>query len=149
MSERVTESIIVKGTAESVYSIWASYENFPHFMKYVKSVKPTIGNQSRWEIEGPLGKDLTYIAEQTLSEPGKRIGWKTIEGAVNLNGTVTFTDLENQQTQITVILMYDAPGGKLGELVGEIFANPAKRLTEDLQNFKQYIEGMPNRTAAR
>jgi hypothetical protein len=31
--------------------------------------------------------------------------------------------------------------------VEKLFANPEKQLEEDLENFKAYIEGMPERTA--
>lgn len=62
------------------------------------------------------------------------------------SGQVTFTDLGNGETQITVLMQYIPPGGAAGDIAGKLFSNPEKRLEEDLQNFKSYLEEMPERT---
>jgi uncharacterized membrane protein len=59
---------------------------------------------------------------------------------------VTFNSLPENETEVTVLMQYAPLGGKAGEFVANLFANPDKRLEEDLQNFKSYIEGMPERS---
>jgi uncharacterized membrane protein len=53
---------------------------------------------------------------------------------------VTFNPLPQNETEVTVLMQYDPSGGKAGELLANLFANPEKRLEEDLQNFKNYLE---------
>jgi len=149
MPDQVTRDIIVKADVNEVYNTWANFENFPHFMKNIKSITKTGDRTSHWVMEGPLGKDLEWDAETTKLEPNKRIGWNSRDGGdIKTSGQVTFNQLPNGQTQITVTLQYVPPAGKLGELVANLFSHPEKRLEEDLNNFKAYIEGTHSRTAA-
>jgi uncharacterized membrane protein len=147
MADQVTRDIIVKGSPAEVYDIWANFENFPHFMKYISSITKTGERTSHWVIEGPLGRQLEWDAETTKLEPNKRIAWNSRDGGdIKTSGQVTFNALPQNQTQITVTLQYVPPAGKLGEFVANLFSNPEKRLDEDLQNFKAYIEATDSRT---
>ena len=143
MANQVTRTVIVKGDAESIYDLWSNFENFPYFMEYVKSVEKLGERTSQWVVEGPLGKNVEWLAEMTRGERGKRIAWnsKDHEGTITTSGQVTFTQLDDNQTEVTVLLQYEAPGGALGEIAAQIFSNPEKRLEEDLRNFKSFAEG--------
>jgi uncharacterized membrane protein len=145
MADPITKSITVKADVATAYNLWANFENFPHFMKYIKSVTKLGPNMSRWQMEGPLGKDVEWTAETTRMEPNRRIGWNTKDNAstVTTSGEVVFTPLADFQTEITVTLKYDPPAGAVGEAVAKIFSNPSGRLDEDLKNFKNYVEGRP------
>jgi uncharacterized membrane protein len=148
MADRVTKDIIVKASVDEVYNIWANFENFPRFMKYIKSIAKTGDRTSHWVMEGPLGKDLEWDAETTKLEQNKRIAWNSREsGDIKTSGQVTFNQLPQGQTEITVTLQYVPPAGKLGEFVANLFSDPKKRLDEDLKNFKSYVEGTHSRTA--
>jgi uncharacterized membrane protein len=58
---------------------------------------------------------------------------------------VTFKELPQDQTQVTVTLQYVPPGGVVGEAAAALFGQPEKQLTEDLKNFKSYVEKMEDR----
>ena len=148
MSKQITKSIIVKADVPDVYELWANFENFPHFMKNIKSVRQTGDKTSEWTMAGPLGTKLTWNAELTRVEENKRIGWSTKDnkGLVTTSGQVTFNDLTLEETEVTVILQYAPVAGKAGEAVAELLANPEKQLEEDLRNFKAFAEGMYDRT---
>jgi uncharacterized membrane protein len=149
MADQVTRDIIVKASADEVYSIWSNFENFPQFMKYIKSITKTGERTSHWVMSGPLGKDLEWDAETTKLEPNKRIAWNSRDGGdIKTSGQVTFNELPQGQTQITVTVQYVPPAGKLGEFVANLFSDPQKRLDEDLQNFKTYVDGTHSRTAS-
>lgn len=148
MPEQVTKSIIVKGDVSDVYRLWANFENFPHFMKHIKSVTRTGDRTSHWVMEGPLGRKVEWDAETTRLEENKRIAWNSTGGDIKTSGQVTFNELPNNQTEVTVILQYVPPAGKAGEMVAELFGDLEGKLHEDLRNFKAYAEGMPDRTAA-
>jgi uncharacterized membrane protein len=84
----------------------------------------------------------------TTFEPDKRIGWNTKDREENVttSGQVTFNQLSNNETEVTVMMKYDPEGGKVGQLIAQLFANPEKMLEEDLYNFKNYVEGNSNRS---
>jgi uncharacterized membrane protein len=148
MADQVTKSIIVKANVPDVFNIWANFENFPHFMKYIKSIRKTGDRTSHWVMEGPLGKDLEWDAETTKLEANKRIGWNSRDdGDIKTSGQVTFNQLPQGQTEITVTLQYVPPAGAVGEFIAKLFSDPEKRLEEDLHNFKTYVEGTHSRTA--
>lgn len=148
MAKQVTKSIIVKAEVPSVFELWTNFENFPHFMKNIKSVKKTGDSTSEWTMAGPLGSKLTWNAEITRLEENKRIGWSTKDnkGIVTTSGQVAFNDLSHRETEVTVILQYATPAGKAGEAVAGLLANPEEQLEEDLRNFKAFAEGMYDRT---
>ena len=148
MANQVTKSIIVKADVPSVYELWSNFENFPHFMENIKSVKKTGDQTSEWTMSGPLGTKITWNAELTRLEENKRIGWSTKDnkGLVTTSGQVTFNDLTHEETEVTIVLQYSTPAGKAGEAIAELVANPDEQLEEDLRNFKAFAEGMYDRT---
>src|SRR5215207_615126 len=149
MADQVTRDIIVKAPVGEVYELWANFENFPYFMKYISSITKTSDRTSHWIMDGPLGKKLEWDAETTTLEPNKRIAWNSRDGGdIKTSGQVTFNELVQGQTEITVTLQYVPPAGKIGEVMAHLFSDPDKRLDEDLRNFKSYAEGMHSRTAA-
>ena len=149
MADQFTKEIIVKSPVADAYAAWANFENFPYFMKYIKSVRKTGDRTSHWVMNGPLGKDVEWDAETTTLDPDRRIAWNSRDnGDITTSGQVVFKELGTDQTHITVTLQYVPPAGKLGEAVAKIFSDPEEQLEEDLHNFKTYIESGRTRAAA-
>lgn len=142
MSDQVTKSITVKSDVESVYNIWADFEKFPYFMKYVNDVTKTGPRNSHWHVSGPLSMKVEWDAETTRLDYNQRIAWNTKDndGTITTSGDVVFAELPENRTNVTVTMKYTIPGGKVGEAIAQVFSNPEKRLEEDLQNFKEYVE---------
>lgn len=141
MSNQVTKTIIVKGDVASIYSLWADFENFPHFMKHIKKVTKTGERTSHWTMEVPMAPDVSWDAEITRMEENQRIAWSTKqESDITTSGQVTFTAMPNNQTEVTVVMQYSVPGGVVGEAIAKLLTNPEARLAEDLRNFKTYAE---------
>jgi uncharacterized membrane protein len=82
-------------------------------------------------------------------ERNQRIAWRSVDGDLKTSGQVTFNNLGNNSTEITVIMHYEPPAGALGQAVANLFSDPEKRLDEDLRNFKAYAEGMYERTGKK
>lgn len=145
----VTRNIIVKADLDSAYRAWSNFENFPLFMKHVKSVTKTGTGTSHWEVQGPLGKTVEWDAEITRLEPNKRIGWSTKDrdGDLTTSGQVSFNPLQSNETEVTVMFHFEPKGGVAGDIITALFAKPDEKIEEDLKNFKSYIEGMHDRTA--
>jgi uncharacterized membrane protein len=146
--KQITRNIIVKATPEEAFRIWSNFENFPRFMKYIKSVTKNQDGTSHWEVEGPMGTTVEWDAELTRAEMNKRIGWSTKDrdGDVTTSGQVTFNPLPEGETEITVMMQYVPSGGAVGNLIANLFADPEQRVQEDLQHFKEYIESMHAQT---
>jgi len=149
MSKKITETIHVKRQVGELYAIWSNFENFPNFMKHIESVKKLGDGTSKWKMDGPLGTKFEWEAETTLMEPNKRIAWNSkAESSIKTSGEVTFMSLDANESQVTVSMSYDPPGGPAGDAVAKFFVNLEKRVAEDLKNFKSYAEGMPERSTA-
>lgn len=143
---QVTKSVIVKGDVTQIYGLWSNFENFPLFMKYIRSVEPTGPNTSHWVMDGPLGIKVDWNAEMTRDDANRRIAWncKDAKGSVTTSGQVLFQPLPQGETGVTVTMRYSPPAGKAGEAVAALFARPEERLQEDLRNFKAYAEKTPS-----
>lgn len=145
MTKIVTSSIIVKGEVDEIYDTWANFRNFPYFMKNIESVTPTSQDHSHWVMNGPLNTTFGWDAKTTRMEKDSRIAWKSIAGDLRTSGQVTFKELPNDETELTVTMQYVPPAGIAGEVAAALFAQPEKRLTEDLRNFKAFMENMTDR----
>jgi len=143
---QVTETIIVKGDLEKIFSLWADEENYPYWMHDIKSVEYMGGHTSYWTMrEGPENTLLNWDTKTTLFEENKRIAWRSIGGDIETSGQVTFTPLSHDEVEITYTLHYALPPNLLPHVVEELFSDPGDRLRRDLQNFKAYAEGMEER----
>jgi len=115
-------------------------------MHDIKSVTMLDARTSHWVMQGPLGADVEWDAETTRQEENQRLAWNSKDNsAVKTSGQVTFQALGVNETEITVTLRYDPPAGAAGQAVASLFANPEKRVREDLEQFKQFIESTSER----
>lgn len=142
MAEQATRSMIVGAGVGEVFEAWSNFENFPHFMKHIKTVVKRPDGSTHWVAEGPMGKSVEWDAETTMFEPNKRIAWHSRgDSKIKTSGQVTFVELGNGQTQVNVTMQWVVPASKGGETLASFLADPEKRLEEDLYNFKTYVEG--------
>ncbi len=141
--QRVEQSIRVKAPAKKVYQYWRNFENFPKFMKNVEEVRllDPEGRMSHWKIAGPLGVPVEFDAKLTQDEPGRAIGWNSVGGTIETSGAVTFQQLDNDTVLHVVMQWYDTPAGAVGEAASRVLQNPSAMLQEDLQRFKDIVEG--------
>ncbi len=135
--------ITVNKPLPEVYEFWRRLENFPLFMKHLKSLKTIDDITSEWKafIPGKLGT-VTWKSEIVKDEKNQRIGWHSLPGSSIENaGNVHFRDAGKFGTEVYVVISYHAPGGKAGEGVGKLF-NPLfeEMVKEDIKNFKRYME---------
>jgi len=137
----VQESVEVQAPAEDVFRYWSNFENFPSFMSNVDEVRMTGQDTSHWKVKGPLGKSVQFDAKTTEMDPGRGIGWNTIEGDVMTSGEARFEEVAPGRTRIDVTMNYsDPPGGAVGEAVANVLSSPERNLKEDLQNFAKIVE---------
>jgi uncharacterized membrane protein len=138
---RFRESIEVQALPSVCYRQWLRFEEFPRFMKHVRSITSKGANQWRWVVDGPLGNRLEWDAVIDGNEPDRLISWHSVgEPDVGIQGAVLFEEARPGVTRIVATAQFEPPAGVVGELVAAIFSNPSQMVQEDLQNFKTLIE---------
>lgn len=143
MPQRVEGSVEIERPVNEVYDYWETLENLPQFMKNVEEVRPTGSDLTHWTIKGPFGATIEFDARTTEKEQNNAIGWNTVDGEVGTSGEVRFSDIGSQSTRVDVVMNYsNPPGGKLGEKVSRIVADPQLLLAQDLENLRDVLEGV-------
>jgi uncharacterized membrane protein len=141
LSQRVQESVEVQAPAADVFRYWSNSENFSALVSNVEEVRMTGTDTSHRKVKGPLGKSVQFEAKTTQMDPGRGIGWNTIEGDVMTSGEARFEEVAPGRTRIDVTMNYsDPPGGAVGEAVANVLSNPERNLKEDLQYFAKIVE---------
>lgn len=148
MTDKVTDSIVVKGTVHNVYNVWADFGNFPHFMENIESVTIKNNDESHWVMKGPANTSFEWDAQTTRREENSRIAWKTVDGDMHVNGQVTFKELPQEEVLVTATVQYVPPGGALGSAAAKLIGRPEQRLHEDLRSFKTYFEKSRHTTSS-
>jgi uncharacterized membrane protein len=142
MPQRVESSVVVEAPVDRVYDYWRNLENLSNFMTNIEEVRAMGPDRTHWRVKGPLGAKVEYDAQITQDEENRAIGWNTVEGDVQTTGQVFFQELGPETTRVDVTMNYsDPPGGKLGEVGSRFVANPQAMMDQDLQYFKEIMEG--------
>lgn len=135
------DSIEVPTSVSDVYSRWNNFSQFPQFMENVEEVRPLGGNRSHW-VARILGAKQEWDAETIENVPQRRISWRSINGVYNA-GTVNFTPLGDNRTEVRLRLEYAPPGGKIGQVADQATQTTKREVHEDLENFRKLITGEP------
>lgn len=142
MPQRVESSVEVEAPVQQVYEYWQTLENLPDFMSNVEEVRSTGDDTTHWRIKGPLGATVEFDARTTQNEPNEAIAWNSEDGQVQTSGQVRFQEIGDEKTRVEVVMNYaNPPGGKVGESASKLISNPQVMLEQDLQNFKEIMEG--------
>src|SRR5438132_7225756 len=59
----VETSITIKESPERLYRFWRNFENLPHVMSHLDSVRVTAPTRSHWIVKAPAGVRLEWDAE--------------------------------------------------------------------------------------
>lgn len=140
---RLEASTTVNRPPDEVYSFWRDLGNLPSFMLHLEEVTPKGDGTSHWVARGPAGKKVSWDAEITSEETGRRLAWKSLKGAdVDNSGTVHFAPAPGDRgTEVRVVLHYDVPGGLVGRAAARLFGEePEQQVRDDLRRFKQVME---------
>src|SRR5205807_2051106 len=113
---KVEKSVLIDCPPEECFRVWRNFENLPHFMHHLESVKMLGDKRSHWIAEAPAGMRVEWDAEIINERPNEMIAWRSLEGADVPNaGTVRFYRTSNGRgTEVRVSLEYAPPGGMIG-----------------------------------
>jgi uncharacterized membrane protein len=132
----IEESIEIDVPVRSAYDQWTQFEEFPSFMEGVESVTQIDDTHLHW-VAQIGGVQREWDAVVTEQHPDERVAWKSTTGTSNA-GVVTFHKLDDSRTKVMLQLDVDPQGvvEKAGDALGLI----RRRVTGDLERFKDLIE---------
>jgi uncharacterized membrane protein len=133
---KVEKEIEVAVPLTTAYNQWTQFEEFPQFMEGVEEVRQLDDRRLHWRASVG-GRDQEWEAQIDHQLPDEIISWRSTSGAPNA-GTVRFAPLENGRTRVCLEVEYE-PEGFL-ETVGDAFGFMSRRVSGDLDRFKEFIE---------
>ena len=134
---RIAKTIDVDVPVRTAYNQWTQFEDFPQFMEGVQEVRQVDDNHLHWRAK-VAGKEKEWNAEIREQVPDEKLIWVATDGPENA-GMVTFDRLDDSRTRVHLEMSYD-PEGFL-ENAGDALGMVSRRVTGDLERFKDFIEG--------
>jgi uncharacterized membrane protein len=133
----------INADAAEVYDLWRDFERWPLFMRHIDSIVREGPQRWRWKVHLPGLGALQWSAEMTEDDPGRRIGWRTLPGAVISHaGSVNFERLPGGRgTGIHVQMSYEPPAGAPGRVLASLLQPAPERLIRsDIRRLKSLLE---------
>lgn len=136
-------TFLVNSSSQKAYDLWRNFENLPHFMSHLKSVRALDGQRSEWVAFGPMDREVRWTAEITEDRQNERISWRALPGSeIENSGFVEFRpDPQNRGTFVTAQVQYGLPGGPVSVgLATMLGKHPEFVVREDVRRFKALVE---------
>jgi len=140
----IEQSVDVAVPVRTAYDQWTQFEEFPRFMEGVEAVTQSGDTDLHWVAEFG-GATREWDAEITEQVPDERVAWTSRSGTRNA-GAVTFHRLDDATTR--VMLQLDVEPEGLVEKAGDKLGFIRRRVTGDLERFKDFIEARGRETGA-
>ena len=137
----IQKTIHIDAPVEQVFDFLANYENFPRFMRNVRSVELRDNGQSHWTVAGPAGTTVQWDSVTTQLQPNEHIAWRTVPGSAVQHAGMIYVAPFGGGTRVHIEMSYNPPAGTLGHVVAKLFgADPKSELDEDLMRLKSTLE---------
>jgi uncharacterized membrane protein len=146
----IHKTVRVNAPVREVFQTLSVYENYPQFMRTVRSVQLYPDGRTRWCVAGPGGILLEWESVTTEFEMNRLLAWSTTPTApIQHAGAIRFEPV-NGGTRVDVDMSYCPPAGVLGHAVAAIFgADPKSELEQEMLRLKSFLEtGKAPRDAA-
>ncbi|WLQ05126.1 SRPBCC family protein [Arthrobacter oryzae] len=140
----VQESINVSVPLSQAYNQWTQFEDFPHFMSGVDSVRQLDDTTVHFQTS-IAGVKREYDARITVQQPDQRVTWESLDEPRNA-GTVWFEALNPTETKVSVELVWEPDSAV--EKVGAAVGLDSRQVASDLKRFKKFIEEREVETGA-
>jgi uncharacterized membrane protein len=140
---RLTGSTTIIRPPADVYAFFSDFQQLPTFMAHLDEVQSLGETKSRWTASAPFGRQVTWDAETVEAVPGRKLAWRSLDGAeIDNRGEVTFDEAPGGRgTELRVRIEYDVPAGALGSAVARFFGEePHQQVDDDLRRLKQVLE---------
>jgi uncharacterized membrane protein len=138
----VEAAVAIEAPPDEIWPVISNYTSFPGFLSNVRDVQRHPESMiTRWTIRGPAHADVTFDAEETVREDGRRIGWQTLPGETIAHAGEISLHGDDGRSHVQVRMTYNPVAGEIGHGVAVLFgADAGHRLREDLQRLRDLIE---------
>jgi uncharacterized membrane protein len=139
--EQIALSLTVARPRETVYAAWRAFEDWPRFMRHLKSVTPLDRRRYHWVASGPV--PLEWDAELIEDRASELIAWQSLPGAVvHHSGWASFRNTpDGGGTELYVELRYGPARGERSAAVLRAFTPAARKsIAADIRRFQEYVE---------
>ena len=140
----ITESVDVQVPVTTAYNQWTQFESFPQFMGGVQEVRQLDDTHTHW-VTKMGGVKREFDATITEQHPDERVAWKSENGPKQA-GVVTFHKLDDNRTRVTAQMDIE-PEGVMEKAADKVVMIEG-RVKDDMERFKQFIEGKGQETGA-
>ncbi|MFC7197120.1 SRPBCC family protein [Halosimplex aquaticum] len=126
-----------------MYDHWRDPETHEQIWAHFAEVDRIGEDRQHWAVGGPRNTTVEWDAETVAAEPGEFLRWKSLPGArIPNEGSVRFKSRENgEETEVTLHLRFDPPGGRVGTALAERFdLLPDAAAGTALRRFKSLVE---------
>ncbi len=146
----IHKTVRVNAPVDQVFQTLSVYENYPRFMRNVRSVQSHPDGRTRWWMAGPAGILLEWESVTTEFEMNRLLAWRTADSAPIQHAGVIRLQPVDGGTRVDIQMSYRPPAGVLGHAVAAIFGvDPKSELDQELLRLKSFLEtGRTPRDAA-
>ncbi|WP_232702440.1 SRPBCC family protein [Halobacterium wangiae] len=137
------QSITVAGEAEDLADYWRDPDRLDQVVGHFATVRPVDEERRHWQVEGPLGRTVSWQSRIVEERPGELLRWESTAGASLPNEwSVRFEPAPaDRGTEVTLRVRFDPPGGRLGGMALERFGLvPRTMVGKALHRFKSLAE---------
>ena len=119
--------VVVKAPIDQVYKQWSRFEDLPKFITPLRDVHKIDDAHFSYTCH-PNGDKQQGVFHIVLRIPGRRIAWRTMSNGF-MSGVVSFEQLSQEETEITLKIrsIFDPP-------------SLSRRVGEYLRNFQRLVE---------
>ncbi|MGR3755808.1 MAG: SRPBCC family protein [Tranquillimonas sp.] len=135
-------TVTIARPRSEVYAYWRDFSNLADVMENVDRVEQSAEGHV-WTVSAPGGETVTIRSRIVHDKPDEVIAWEsTPDSDIETRGKVEFRDAPGGRgTEVTAIISYVPPGGRLGQLAAKLFQNePAIQARRDLKRLKMWLE---------
>lgn len=140
---KVQRAVTVNRSPEEICQCLRNFEQLPKLLPDLKEIIVQDDIHSRWIVQAPGKRSLSWDAEITSEVSDEYIAWRAHSGALfSHHGLVRLTRAPGQRgTEVKVFIAYTRPLGRLGDLaVKPLGLSPDQQIREGLRHLKAFIE---------
>ncbi|WP_445181617.1 SRPBCC family protein [Pseudonocardia sp. Cha107L01] len=130
----IVEEIDIGLPLRVTYDLWTQFEDFPGYMKKVKSVEQAADEKVNWKAQ-IFWSNRSWEATILEQVPDSHIVWRSKGAKGHVNGAVSFTELGPNLTRVLLVLEYYPQG--LFERTGNIWRAQGRRTRLEFKHFRR------------
>jgi uncharacterized membrane protein len=127
-SVRLRMSFVVPHPVSEVFRFCSDFENFPRFIRALRTVEDFGDGRSHWVSSTPSGGTLEWDAQTTKFVTNRVIAWQnTPRSRVRMDGTIRFLPENVGETCLKVALDYSVPTDSIADAVAALATRKLSR----------------------